>query len=89
MLRSLSFAMQRILFPTKRSFTATNRATEFALDNFVKRSLATAEERECVGSARVAQLQQGGHVNARSAHAEARLGRHAIVCSYRLMLLML
>ena len=30
---SLSFAMQRVCFQTKRSFAAANRAAEFALDN--------------------------------------------------------
>ena len=32
--RSLSFAMQRVCFQAKRSFPATNRAAEFALNNF-------------------------------------------------------
>lgn len=31
---SLSFAMQRVCFQTKRSFAAANRAAEFALNNF-------------------------------------------------------
>jgi hypothetical protein len=32
--RSLSFAMQRVCFQTKRFFPATNRAAQFALNNF-------------------------------------------------------
>jgi hypothetical protein len=32
--RSLSFAMQRVCFQTKRTFHATNRAAELALNNF-------------------------------------------------------
>jgi hypothetical protein len=32
--RSHSFAMQRVFLETKRSFPATNRATEFALNTF-------------------------------------------------------
>jgi hypothetical protein len=56
--RSLSFAMQRVCFQTKRSFPATNRAAEFALNNFGTHVVAADEERECVGSSRVAPLQQ-------------------------------
>ena len=32
--RSLSFAMQRVLLQTKRFLRATNRAADFALNNF-------------------------------------------------------
>ena len=32
--RSLSFAMQRVLLQTKRFLGATNRAADFALNNF-------------------------------------------------------
>jgi|HubBroStandDraft_4_1064222.scaffolds.fasta_scaffold13078_2 hypothetical protein len=55
--RSHSFAMQRVFFETKRSFPATNRATEFPLNNFTL--LAADEERECAGSSRLASLRVG------------------------------
>ena len=52
--------MQRVCAQTKRSFSATNGAGEFALDNFGHTLLAVDEERECVGRSRVAQRQQCG-----------------------------
>ena len=64
--RSLSFAVQRACFQTKRSFPATNRAAEFALNNLD----TPLKERECVGSPRVAQRQQCGDWG-KPAHAGA------------------
>jgi hypothetical protein len=55
---SLSFAMQRDYFQTKRSFTATKRAGEFAPSKSLRTLLALGKERECAHKLRVAPRQQ-------------------------------
>jgi len=68
---SLSFAMQRVCFQTKRSFAAANRAAEVALNNFGRHVVGCEEERECVGRSRVAQRQQCGDVSKPRSNARA------------------
>ena len=75
--RSLTFAMQRVCFRTKRSFPATNRAAEFALNNFGMHVLAADEERECVGSPRGTVRCESPHGVVVREHAQNASGERA------------